>query len=485
MANLAKQKGDTFGVISSYRTLTESYPKFDLGSLFTSINNSGDQIQFTVDLFTALGSYDALKTAIAKILIQQLTTIEKAVKLALKMLIKDNIACNIDPTVMVRLKNEGIKVHIDEFDLLQLMRINPTTPSGGNFYFGMVDRPPTIGNLPMSKDLNAFLWYVINIANGQMIWPQYNPALPPETDPNIPNNIASFEFIENSSLIPGFGTWFNTLTVRVGNSYNKINDFNSDFIDSVVFFDKEALIATLMNRVFGSIDFTIARTKEEIFVEEQIKDIIDRLSQCVTTTEVDDSFFSFDNESYNAALIQAELKKHGEFEYSSAANMTIKITPTDITTALAGLSQTADLQEQIDIFSRAMDTLVDKVVKDNPKVYERDKFNFKVNILKQLIVQLSAEFSMLLISPKIYLLILINLKLIGVDEKYTPMLFLKENLNLVTGILNAVKDAILDELLKSIKSMALDLAQKMAKDIAKDQLIKFRNMLATLKPGLC
>jgi hypothetical protein len=485
MANLQKQKADTFGTISAYRTLTESYPKFDLSSLFPSINNSGDQIQFTIDLFTALGDFDMLKEAISKIIIQQLTVIEKAVKLALKLLIRDNISCNINPTVMNKLKSEGIKVHIDEFDLLRLMRINPTKNLGKMFYFGMVDDPPTVGNLPMAKDLNAFLWYVINENSGVVSWPQYNPALPPQTDPNIPSDIATFEFTEGPTSIPGFGSWSNVLTVKVGNSYNKLHDFNSDWIDSVVLFDKEALVATLLGRVFGSIDISIARTREEIFVVNQIQDIIDRLSQCVTTSEVDDSFFSFDNETYNSMLIKAEQTKLGRFEYNESGNMTISISPEDIALALEGLSQTANLQEQTDIFTRALDELVDKVAKDNPKVYERDKFNFKINILKQLIVELSAAFSMLLVAPKIYLLLLINLKLLGIQTKYTALTFLQENLNLVTGILNSVKDAILDELLKIIKQLAIDLASKMAKEMGRDQLIKFRRMLATLKSGFC
>jgi hypothetical protein len=456
-----------------------------LSSLFPSINNSGDQIQFVVDLFIALGNFDMLKEAIAKVIIMKLTVIEKAVKLALKLLIRDNISCNINPTVMAKLKGEGIKVHIDEFDLLRLMRINPTKKVGKMFYFGFADDPPTVGNLPMAKDLNAFLWYVINEGSGPISWPQYSPATKPETDPNIPSDIATFEFTESASQIPGFGTWFNTLTVRVGGSYEKLHDFNSDWIDSVVFFDKEALVASLLNRVFGAIDISIARTTEEIFVHNQIEDIIDRLSQCVTTSEVDDSFFSFDNETYNAMLIRAENVKRGRFEYNASTNMTVNIQPEDITSALEGLSQTSDLQEQVDIFTHALDELVDKVTKDNPKVYERDKFNFKVNILKQLIVELSAAFSMLLVAPKSYLLLLINLKLLGVQAKYTALTFLQENLNLVTGILNAVKDAILDELLKIIKMLAIDLGSCMAKKIAQDQMIKFRNMLATLIPNLC
>jgi hypothetical protein len=485
MPNLQQQKSDVFGIISAYRTLTESYPKFDLGSLFTSISNSPDQIQFTIDLFTALGNFDQLKEAIAKVIVQKLTVIENAVKKALKILIRENIACNIDPSMLDKLKSEGIKVHIDEFDLLQLMRINPTKKVGKMFYFGMMDDPPTVGNLPKSKDLNAFLWYVVHEASGQVSWPQYSPALPPPTDPNIPSNIATFEFTEGPSSIPGSGTWSNTLTVRVGSGYEKLHDFNSDWIDSIVFFDKEALIGALLAKVFGSINISIQRTREEIFVEDQIQDIINRLSQCVTSSEVDDSFFSFDNETYNAMLIKAENVKRGRFEYCYDSNMTVNISTEDIASALEGLSQTSDLQEQTDIFTHAIDTLVDKVSKDNPRVYERDKFNFKINILKELIVQLSATFSMLLVAPKLYLIILINLRLLGITVKYSALSFLQENLNIVTEVLNAVKDAILDELLQIIKEMAIDLASRMAKEIGKDQLIKFRKMLETLVPGLC
>jgi hypothetical protein len=92
---------------------------------------------------------------------------------------------------------------------------------------------------------------------------------------------------------------------------------------------------------------------------------------------------------------------------------------------------------------------------------------------------------MLLVAPKIYLILLINLRLLGIEVKYSALSFLQENLNIVTEVLNAVKDAILDELLQMIKEMAIDLASKMAKEIGKDQLVKFRKMLETLVPGLC
>jgi len=484
LADLKQKKSKIFGMISAYRTMVESYPKFDLGNLFTSVSASTDQIQFTVDLFVALGDFDRLKEAIAKIIIQKLFVIEKAVKLALKLLIRDNIACNINPTIMAKLKSEGIKVHIDEWDLLQLMRINPTTKVGQMFYFGFLNHPPTMADLPMSKDLNAFLYYVVHNAGSQS-WPQYSPATKPETPPSIPSNIAEFEFEEGPVSIPGAGSWSNVLTVRVGGGYDKLHDFNSDFIDSVVFFDREALVASLLAKVFGAIDISFSRTREEIFVEDQINDIVDRLSRCVTTTEVDDSFFSFDNETYNAMLIKAEHKKHSQYEFNADESLNVSISQSDIAKALEGLSQTSNLERQTDIFIHAIDSLTNQVMKNNPKISESDKFHFKVNILKQLIVQLTAAFSMLLVAPKIYLLVLINLRLLGITTKYTALTFLQENLNMVTEILNAVRDAILDELLKIIYDMAKDLAAKIAKEISIDQLNKIRRILEGLIPNVC
>jgi hypothetical protein len=470
--------------------MTDSFPKFDLATLFPSLKFiTLDQIQFTVDLFVALGSYDMLKEAVARIIIKQLYIIEMAVKLALKLLIRDNISCNIDPTVMGKLKSEGIKIHIDEWDLLQLMRINPTTAVGQMFYFGFLNHPPTATDLPKSKDLNAFLYSVVHNAGSQS-WPQYSPATPPETDPNIPSNIATFEFDEGPTSIPGFGSWSNVLTMKVGSGYQKLHDFNSDFIDSVVFFDRQALAMTLMGRIFGTLSLSvgvgISRTREEILVEDQINDIIDRLSRCVTTTsEVDDSFFSFDNQTYNAMLINAEHKKHGRFEFSADDNFTVGVSTEDIAKALEGLSQTSNLEQQTDIFIHAIDDLTALTMDKNPRISETDKFHFKVNILKELIVQLSAVFSSLLVAPKIYLLILINLKLLGVDAKYTALEFLKQNLNLVIGILNAVKDAILDELLRIIYDLARDLAAKITKQIAIDQMLKIRRIIEGLIPDVC
>jgi len=478
MANLQQQKSDVFGTISAFKTLLNDYPKFDISSLLPSINTSTNQLDFVVDLFSVLGSIDDLKNVISNIMIQYIDYVELAIKEILKVQIKENIACNINPSIMSDMKTCGVFIPLRTIDMFNLMRKSPLDPDAANFYF---DVNPPSDNFINSNDFNVFLWYVVNQGcNGGCVWR-------PIPNPNQTPNLAVIDFIEHSSgtVCTGEIIEDNTINFKIYPDYaKKLTDFNSDFIDSVQLFDKQQLIAQVFGKVFGSLDASINRTQDEIFLEGQLNAIIDNLANCTVNETIDDSYFTFDNTTYNAMLREAELKKSGDFQYSKDENITVNITSQDILNALNGLNQTSDLVQQQDIFSNAIDSLINNALQSNPQASTADKFNFRVNIIKSLITELSSLLTMSIMTPKVYLLLIINLKLLGIDVDYDPISFIKNNINLVSNIVGGIKDVIMDKLMDTIVSMAGDLALQMGALAVKEQMKKYMSILQSLVPSI-
>jgi hypothetical protein len=496
MANLLQEKSNVFGTISSFKTLMNGYPRFNTGSLLPSISVSNNPLDFIIDLFTVLGSTEKLKDTISDIIIQYLDFVELSVKEIIKTEIKENLACNINPSILPDMKNCGVYIPLKTLDMFNLMRKSPLDSDAANFYFDL-DAKTTVGDFELSKDFNAFLWYVVNKGGSvSTCLDAQNNNIPGSTwgilqGVSDNQNLAILEFTEKGGVVGGGTTGCpqqviedNSLNFKIHCSYPKtLTDFNSDFIDSVQLFDKQQVIAQIFGRVFGSLDISIKRTQEEILLEQQIRDIIDRLSSFDdTTTTVDDSFFTFSNESFDFMLREAELKKNGKFQYSGDENIVINVSSQDIFDALKGLDQTTDLVKQEEIFSNTIDSLIDNVLDNNPTTSVSDKFNFRVNIIKSLIIELTSLMIMSVITPKVYLLLMVNLKMMGIEVDYNPISFIKNNIKLVANITSRIKDVIMDKLLECITVLAKDLALDMGRFVVKTQIKNFQKILQSLTP---
>jgi hypothetical protein len=490
--SISDQKSSLFSTISSYKTLSDKYPVFTDISRY---NNSNDQIAFAVDLFSVLGSENKLKDMLTKIVFENLDFIELSIKQILKEALKNNIACNINPSVIGDVKNSGVWFRVEDIDIQNKLKTSPLSKEGEVLYFDVSQSGDPKTSMLRSRDLDAFIYAMCRFdtslpapptgyASGVQGWYQY-----PQKNELPQNKIAMFTFCESNCTLPGYvGDYSNLLNIRIHNAYTNVNRFNSDYIDSLSFFDttnKYAFAAEIVAEVFGSLNIGLKLSREQIFLQKQIENILDRLSQCVSNEDVDDSFFSFDNTTYNAMMDAAELEKLGESELGMKTGVTTSVSIDDIKAALEGLSQTVELQEQKDIFTNAIDSVLDKALANNPEMSSKNKFKIQTNIVKALIEALVMKFLMQMLSPKVTILVMLNLRLLGLDKKYDAISFLKDNLNLITEVISGIKDIILDMMMNEIKNMATDLAASIMKKIAKDQIIKFKQILLGLNPLAC
>ena len=468
------RKSNIFGRISSFRTFIDNYPELYETTSWQSINSSGNQIEFMVDLFSALGSIDHLQNAISRILLDKLDDIELLIKEGLKASLKSNICCNINPSLF----QEDIRFNVSEFDLLNIFQINPKSESGKSAYFDCYADYT-------SRDMNVFLYSVIMNKGTDIPWFQYNAGMEQYSKhlASRTGQIGKFSFDENVLIDDIMND--NVVTLKIDSGlpgYTKLNDWTSDYIDSIKLFEKETFVTQLMGKIFGAFGGR-GLSPEQIVLQQQIEIILDRLSECQSVSgETDDSFFSFDNTSYSLMLEKAEKQKVGYYETDRNTGTAVQITLDDITKAFEGLDQKASLEEQKIAFNDGLTAIIDQVTVNQTNITESDKQQFKKNLLKNLLNELSLSFGMLLISPKIFIVILTNMRLMGIKTNYDAATFIKENLNLVNDIVGIIKDTIMKELMSEIKIMVGRLVGSIVKELINDNKTKFRKTLKGLLP---
>jgi hypothetical protein len=477
--SIRDKKASVFDTISAFRSLLNDYPKFKS----PNITNDTEPLTFSLELFSALGSQDQLQELLVNIITTHLKGLEDGIKALLKRMIREYISCNVNPSVINGLVTNGIDVTVDEFDITKLMQKNPAASTSKLVYF---DVPGDETTYYLSKDFNVFIWWLIKIAPisdttyTPQSWFQYDGHS--ATDP-----VAIFSFYENKQ-INGGDYYTNVVNMRIPPKYTAtlkmLHTWNSDFIDSIQLFDVTKVATEITGNLLGkgSLNLGSSKTAEEIAIENEIKELIDKLS--CEDSEIDNSFFTFDTSAYADLLEQAEEEKRGNGGYSTEEGYRLApISIEDLEFAFSELGNpNATLQEQKEIIANGLDQLIDQAVGNSNEINESDKLKIKLDLFKKLITELSNIFTFSVLSPKIYFLLLLNLRLLGINDKYTALEFIKNNLLMFKDIVSNIKDMILDIVLAEIKKMCLDLGKKFAKELAKDIMEKYRKTLTSLKP---
>ena len=155
--NVISKKKEVFGKIGAIKTLTEGLPKLKLSSSFSSINNSGDVISFLTDLVKTLVGFEALVSSVIDTITHSLPRIEKEVKKALKVELKNIVSCGVNPSLPSWMKSTGpgINIQVKKIDFADILRTDPNSVAGQLIYNDITT--PLID----SSDFNTFLYGVI------------------------------------------------------------------------------------------------------------------------------------------------------------------------------------------------------------------------------------------------------------------------------------------------------------------------------------
>ena len=452
MSSIIDNKKKVFGNIAATKTLTEGLPSLKTSSSFPSINNGGDSITFLTDLIKSLIGYLALVVALVDILTHTLADIEREIKNALKLELKNIVSCGVDPSLPAFIKSTGagINIEVNKVDFLDLFKVDPNSVAG-NLLYNDITSPAY-----NSTDFNTFLYGVIQDDGVTHTWQ------------------GIFDITFNS-----VGPINNTFTIKANPAYNSktLTDLNNNFIDGLTLFNTTGIVNRIVDILFGSISVSLNKTRKQLEVEARINNVIDNIVNTDSGDNIDDSYFTFSNDEVYVQQQDADFRKKGILQLECCNKVAVTMPVSFLTKFSSDMSGATTSTQQKDMITANINSMADQNTVNSPNT--SDHASIKLNFIQQLINNLIKAIIGIVLSPKVVMIFLINYKIVyGPTATYTDAIdFIKKNKNLFQSIMKKVAGMII----KILVVIALKkIAELVAAAAAKKQIEKANNQLVQL-----
>lgn len=251
--------------------------------------------------------------------------------------------------------------------------------------------------------------------------------------------------------------------------------FNLDYIWSVKLYDEKVITAQLLDALFGIFKVDINLDYKRRFIQDEVKKMVVQINQNDTTV-VNDCFFTFTNDDYNAMLEKAELNRANLFTVGDDP-IPLTIDREEILNMLNEISSSAfedgDSKQIEELFS-----FLGEGISYGDKTQE-DSVNISAyfNIIEQLLTNLAYVITSVVISPKVYLLIMVNLEIMGQDTNFQLSEFMARFKKLISDLIRMIRDMLISFILKQLQQILEFIAVRAARIIGLEQMMYYRDLL--------
>lgn len=256
-------------------------------------------------------------------------------------------------------------------------------------------------------------------------------------------------------------------------------EFNSDLIFSMKWFDEKVVTAQIINALTGCLEFgdaninsnglvSVNLSLQEQIVQSELREIVERIIE--NDDEVmNDCFFTFDNDKFNKMLQSYEMKRIG-LHTLDGENPIIPASPSELMEAINRLAPNATKEE----LKSAIVHSIFSALSTQDKNTDSSEFNIStklngafgmnfstnVNVFEVLIKKLVYVITSTFLMPKIYMVIMLNLKILGnSDASFNIEQFITYCKSMFVDIIKSIRDQIIgyfkDLLLKTIQDLLL------------------------------
>lgn len=256
-------------------------------------------------------------------------------------------------------------------------------------------------------------------------------------------------------------------------------EFNYDYITSLKLFDSKVVAAQLLDQLTGLLNIHLNLS----YARQLIKNETLKMVQDIVESDdlvVSDCFFTFSNADYDAMLQKAEMNRSGLFSVNGEENSTVKIDPSTILESLNGISQSATQQEMQSIIEGSLTEISGTISDTSYEQTGKVNFGVRMNFIENLMNHLACVITLSVLSPKVYLLILINLKTLGRETNFNLQDFMAMFKQLIASLIRAVRDQLIQYLLNELMKLLATLASDVAARIAIEQAAYYARLIKRL-----
>lgn len=251
-------------------------------------------------------------------------------------------------------------------------------------------------------------------------------------------------------------------------------EFNTDYIQSVKFFDSTVLACQIVDIMTGCFGVSLNLSFEERLIRNEVEQMLQKIVENSKTITVSDCFFTFTNDEYNLMVDETEKERIGKYT-GSLYGYGSTIDYNKIYEELDEISSCATLSEQVTVIKRSFNE-ISKTIK--PEEYkETDEFSLNFSFLNNLLKSLTLSVVYNIISPKIYMLMAINLKILGREPNFDVVGFITYFKTLLINVIKNITDSIMAQMSEWLVSLVKELVQRLADRLLLEQAQYYMQLL--------
>lgn len=253
--------------------------------------------------------------------------------------------------------------------------------------------------------------------------------------------------------------------------HRTLAEFNYDYVMSLKLFDSRVIAAQLIDALTGCMNIDLKMTYEEQLVREETKKMMSDVAVTDTYT-VNDCFFSFSNDEYNRLLERTNEIRAGVYTPLFGNTTGAPVDANSIMDQLNTLNENATPEEYRKVFDDVLNNL-SKSMSNEVGIGDKEgdfKLSAELNFLENLLDALAYVIVVSVISPKLYLLLGINLQVMGQKNSMDIREYIVYFKQLLLSVCRSIKDWLLQAIQDEIMKIVNDLAGSVSVKLVKEQL---------------
>lgn len=256
-------------------------------------------------------------------------------------------------------------------------------------------------------------------------------------------------------------------------------EFNIDYIMSLDLFDSKSLAARLLDCITRSLDIHYNLSYKQQLIKNEVRKMVQMITESDDLV-VSDCFFTFSNKDYDDMSRMAELRKAGLLTMNGDETSAVRIEAENILRDLNNINKDTKKEEIQTIIEGTINELSKEL--SNVDYLHTDKVNggVKVNFIENLLNALAEALTMTVLSPKVYLLLLINLKIIGRETNFDLEGFIGQYKQLIADIVRSIRDIMLEYLTREIMIIIGELVKEVTLKLSIEQALYWQRLLKKL-----
>ena len=256
-------------------------------------------------------------------------------------------------------------------------------------------------------------------------------------------------------------------------------EFNIDYITSLTLFDSKSLVAKLIDSLTGVLTIDLHLS----YKQQLIKNEVTKMVKMVTNSDdivVSDCFFTFSNDDYDEMYRKAELRKAGLLTINGDETSAVKIDAASILSSLNELNKTASQEKMQTVIEGTLTELSKQLSNTEYSIDSNVNFGVQMTFIENLLDSLAYTLVMCVLSPKVYLLLLINLKIIGRETNFNLEGFIGQYKQMIADLIRSIRDQLLIYLQNELMKIIGDLVNQIALKLGIEQARYYTKLIKRL-----